>query len=1147
MSGDYTRVTFNSLEDHAGVFMQQGRVLLDADFNELVELIDRRWRAETVDIIGRCVVPKETPDGFKIGISGGMLRVGRGRIYAHGLLVENHGTGPLEFDPVLAEVRGTQAIPYNQQPYLPNAPALPATGTHLVYVDVWQREVTALQEPDLLEKAVGVDTATRLQTVWQVKVHRNDRGVGLSCSTPDDQIPGWLDLISPSAGRLTTAAVGAPTSDDPCIISPNGGYRGRGNHLYRVEIHNGGAQGVATFKWSRDNASVATNITALNPSLTKLTVVRKGRDAVLRFQKDDWVEVTDDRREFAGQPGIMRKIASVDDVTQTITLASALPPATFDATDRTRHLRVIRWDQKGPNVDANNGVLTVPAVASPATTIILEDGVQISFTAAPVGGQFRVADYWSFAARTADASVEELNEAPPRGIHHHYCRLAIVNFPSNVTDCRTLWPPEFGGAGCDCTVCVSPESHNSGTLTIQKAIDQVKATGGKVCLEPGRYNLGQDPIRIIGAKSMHLKGHGWKTQLFYQGGGEAIRVENSLEVTLERFTLLTLPGRLSAEALQTMGPAIALLNSLFVTVEKCNVLHFSALLAAQAQALSMFSSATISRPPAAAFQFVGQPAIGIGGILIQTKIDDNLLLGTVGIGSLAQERLRTASTTGLVEGGGLAAPVPAASTPSPYLITYDFIAERNLMVCLGRGIGLTGSFAFHVGETRLAENSIYGCLDIGILARSRVLSEINETLTLASRLDIKSNILQTLGHGIVVTTDETRICDNDIATIRFRQVRGLVGGVESVGIGVASENKDAIERCQILGNRVLSVPGHGIYLEGNIASAMIKQNFVSKVGGSGIFMEGFSRAQHLSIENNQLLNIAPQTNIRGQSVMGIGLVGTAHAEVVGNTIIGVGAAAVQNLLRAGIAVAASASVRIAGNEIADIGPEQFIEDSVGINIISPFTRVDVVDNVVRRNQNPRTGTQTSTVQWYALRIRELPKGATPFVEAFTTPVVGRSASVTSEAVFVPGELIFVFLAPNKIFTLPRGEEIVSTRGNLLESYFSRVPVVELTGNGANLFSDNRCLLKSVLNAAGEVVTGAAQAPEVVFINAGAIIASNNYIEGPGRVIGMKLFLPATTGKGFGPFTVLGNITSGAILVNNQSLPDPWKPLNVEVP
>src|SRR6266540_2117476 len=68
MGGDYTRFTFKPQRDHAGVLMQQGRVQLDSDWNEWVEMIDRRLLAETLDLSGRrCGVPRTTPRGFRIG------------------------------------------------------------------------------------------------------------------------------------------------------------------------------------------------------------------------------------------------------------------------------------------------------------------------------------------------------------------------------------------------------------------------------------------------------------------------------------------------------------------------------------------------------------------------------------------------------------------------------------------------------------------------------------------------------------------------------------------------------------------------------------------------------------------------------------------------------------------------------------------------------------------------------------------------------------------------------------------------------------------------------------------------------------------------------------------------------------------------
>jgi len=165
-------------------------------------------------------------------------------------------------------------------------------------------------------------------------------------------------------------------------------------------------------------------------------VTRVGRDDVLRFSVGDWIEITDDWLEFAQKPGLIRQVKDVQDATQTITLTAPLPNQTF-ATDPTeivaRHTRITRWDQKGKVFDTNNNLLVdldapgstglIP-VPDEGMSIILEDGVQITFQT-PADGIYRIGDFWCFCARTADASVEELVEAPPQGIYHHCCRLAV--------------------------------------------------------------------------------------------------------------------------------------------------------------------------------------------------------------------------------------------------------------------------------------------------------------------------------------------------------------------------------------------------------------------------------------------------------------------------------------------------------------------------------------------------------------------------------------------------------------------------------------------------------------------------------------------------------------------------------------------------
>ena len=521
MSGDYSRQRFEPAKHFSAVLMQQGRIQLDADWNEQGAILDRRWRAETTDLIGRCGVPKETPDGFKIVAAGDTFTIGLGRIYVDGLLVENHGQGPVTFDQVLAELRGTTAAPYAQQPYFPNPPQL-LPGRHLVYLDVWQREVTALADPTLIEPAVGTDSTARLQTVWQVKVLPNI-GEGVTSTTPDADIPGWSAVLQPSAGRLSTTADGVSgVPEDPCLLPPGGGYTGVENQLYRVEIHDGGPLGLATFTWSRDNATVATQVLAI-PAPDRLVVDSTGRDAVLRFNIGDWVEITDNERELQGLPGEMLRLQAVDDATRTLLLEQPLPAGVFaineqGRTDPARHTRVRRWDQGGKVLDTNGNLLVdlddpsqprvIPIPSGAGTSIIIEHGVRIAFDTASPDSPFRTGDYWVFATRTADASVERLEQAPARGIHHHFCRLALIEVSDDhqVTvsaDCRQIFPH---GLLASTTGEVLFEAAPVGQEVVSGPIDTGLGSG-PVCVVLGMAQMPvqtQNPVIMLGHNAQAL-------------------------------------------------------------------------------------------------------------------------------------------------------------------------------------------------------------------------------------------------------------------------------------------------------------------------------------------------------------------------------------------------------------------------------------------------------------------------------------------------------------------------------------------------------------------------------------------------------------------------------------------------------------------
>jgi uncharacterized protein DUF6519 len=550
VSFDNSRFTFNPRKDYAGVVMQQGRIQLDSDWNEWLAEVIRRTQAGTLDTLGRAVYPATTPFAFHItaSSSGGtsVLKVGPGRLYVDGLLAENHGDpATVRWDPALAEMSNTPqpppgtetgAIDFTQQPFMPPGTKLPAgNGPFLAYLDVWIRPVDYLNDPDLIDKAVGVDSTGRLQTVWQVRLLDLANSPGATCDSPIANFPP-----APSAGLLTTGTT--PTAPSgPCCLTSGSAYTGQENQFYRVQIHQRGAGGAsavppaaaptgATFIWSRDNGSVITGVTAIsnvtnsagNPA-SQLAVLSLGRDQVLGFAPGNWIEILDDSFEFAQTAGELHQIDTIDVASKTVTLATTLG-ASFKTgnADPTLHTRIRRWDQSGKvyeqdgttvwwDIDAQaRADIPVPPAG---TSLILENGITVSFDVSAATGRFVAGDFWTFAARTADGSVEKLAKAAPRGIHHHYARLSIVTFPNSATDCRTKWPPSTGDGecGCCCTVTVGDGVESVGKFTsINAAIGALPANGGEVCVLPGRYF---ENVLIKGRRDIVIHGCGWQTRI----------------------------------------------------------------------------------------------------------------------------------------------------------------------------------------------------------------------------------------------------------------------------------------------------------------------------------------------------------------------------------------------------------------------------------------------------------------------------------------------------------------------------------------------------------------------------------------------------------------------------------------------------------
>jgi len=408
MKTQISRDSFKSDKRYSGVYLQQGRMITDADWNEETEISRRRLDDALADTV-TSGVPRD--NGLKLeAVAGQPLRVRRGRVYAS-------GAGAL--------VTGTLADPaqpfgLNQQADLPLPDGVtpPATGYRL-YVDVWERAVTSLEDPEQLRDAAfhGADTAARTQTMAQLKW----------CNpTVDPESPA----VNPRMGdaKLTLTLRSQLAGLDPCdpcareiTIPPR-----VGNYLFRLEVHavEGGPKNPTrvVLKWSSENGAEA-HAVGTEPA---------------DFKGSDWVyEYFTTRTE---------KHLGVHLAGGITPLAGELVEG-FPAAAPTGFPFVRRWDgycslrRQGNQWSLQDGRergvdLSTGSAADADGHVAFGNnglGAQLSTLTLDLGlssqTSFVAGDYWLAPVRE---SVDEpgdvvLDDAPPAGIRHSYLLLATID------------------------------------------------------------------------------------------------------------------------------------------------------------------------------------------------------------------------------------------------------------------------------------------------------------------------------------------------------------------------------------------------------------------------------------------------------------------------------------------------------------------------------------------------------------------------------------------------------------------------------------------------------------------------------------------------------------------------------------------------
>ena len=245
MAGDRARVSYDPKRKWRGVIAQQGRVTVEADWNEAATIGEERDRYVTLDVVG----PVGTPDGgyavTAVPATGEQaastpdhLTIGKGTLYL--------GGERLDLD---------EQVHYSNQPdWLDHStdPLWKAPGRHhqretrheLVYVLASEQEVSAVEDPALADVALGgPDTMQRRRILQHFVRCPSESG---SCDGSRSALERSLaehglrldaaSMMAGSAARLKVSFPDIPATPNVSQPVPTGGYLGAENQMIRVMV-----------------------------------------------------------------------------------------------------------------------------------------------------------------------------------------------------------------------------------------------------------------------------------------------------------------------------------------------------------------------------------------------------------------------------------------------------------------------------------------------------------------------------------------------------------------------------------------------------------------------------------------------------------------------------------------------------------------------------------------------------------------------------------------------------------------------------------------------------------------------------------------------------------------------------------------------
>lgn len=553
-TNDTSRSLFDPRKHYTGKWTLQGRLITDFDENDRESITAEERRRANLDIIGAYGSPD---DGFRIAnvrTVGGFLEfdILAGSLYLGGLRLEQE------------ELQTYRT----QRDYL-LAPAQPSGSQQpgrrdLVLLEAYEAPVTAVEDGELLDPAVGVDTSARSRRFQRVRVLTDvtakncDQAWQLMTKRMQQTKTGVIDAHCRQVvdTRLTVSYTEDGVDDDLCEPPIAGGYLGAENQAIRVQLVDD-----KSLTWGYDNASPLYRV-ALSADRTRITLITPPRDLYSTpiigqvIEILPWTAVLSNGEKAAGLSGHLTRITAVDPSDEaaggaiTITLDDPVPTAGFDEWKQRPDEAQLRADGTFYYMHIwNRGgdVTSAPAIPfTRGTPLTLgTTGIQITI----IGDDAVRDDHWIIAARpetpTQVLPWELEAAAAPTGLHRYYAPLALIRWKADgtidVTDCRPPFRPLTSRDGC-CTYSVGDGKHSDGDFNdLSQALAHLGANGGKICLLPGVHRAN---VELGGRSNITISGCGSRSKLLplEPQGGAVITLLDCFGIGLFNFEIVSADG-----------------------------------------------------------------------------------------------------------------------------------------------------------------------------------------------------------------------------------------------------------------------------------------------------------------------------------------------------------------------------------------------------------------------------------------------------------------------------------------------------------------------------------------------------------------------------------------------------------------------------